>query len=84
MGGYVELWRLCDSGSLRSIVCRSMLEWFEYVDTKEVRLIQGIVGSLVQITLVEIEVEVHGKCETPLCGLVEHLFLGATLLVGND
>jgi len=44
-----EVQILRDSGALQSIVCSSMVEWFEYVDTKEVRLIQGNFGVPVQI-----------------------------------
>jgi len=47
-----EVQILRDSRSLQSIVCSSMVEWFEYVDTKEVRRIQGLFGAPVRIPLV--------------------------------
>ena len=62
-----------DSVALQSIMCSSMVEWFEYVDTKEVRLIQEIFGAPVQIPLVKVEVDIAGRREKCLCVIVESL-----------
>src|SRR6218665_1320450 len=57
---------------------------FEYVETKEVWLIQGIFGAPVQIPLVKVEVDVAGRRDKLLRGLVECLLPGATMLIDND
>src|SRR6218665_3666158 len=61
-----------------------MVGWFEYVDTKEVRLIQGIFGAPVRIPLVKVEVDIAGRREKLLCGMVERLLPGVSILIGND
>ena len=73
-----------DTCSFQSIACRSMLEWYECSDTGEVRLIQAIFEVPVQVPLVKIDIEVNGQRHTVLCGLVDHLLNGMTLLFGND
>ena len=73
---------LRDSGSLMTLLCSSMVGWFEYVDTREVRLIQGIFGSPAKVPLVKVDLD--GKRETLLCGLIGRLLPGVTLLLAND
>lgn len=40
-------------------------------------------GDPVQVSSVKVDVEVNGQRETLLCGLVDRLLNGITLLVGN-
>ena len=89
--GIVSIGRTCrevqilrDSGVLQSIMCSSIFEWFQYVDTKEVRLIQGLFGAPVKIPLVKVEVDIAGRREKFVCGMVERLLSGVTMLIGND
>jgi hypothetical protein len=75
---------LRDSGCLQSLVSAEKLNENEYTDTREKRLIQGIVGEPVEIPLVEVAMDSVGVRGKVLCGLVEKLPRGVEFLWGND
>ena len=79
-----EVWLVRDTGALQSVCSREVLQPSDYVDTHEVRLIQGCVGDPVVVSLVEVRLDsalVSGIC---LMGLVDKLPTGCAALIGND
>jgi hypothetical protein len=75
---------LRDSGCLQSLVTAETCTPNEYIDTGETRLIQGIVGCPIEISLVEVEIDSDRLQGKFLCGLVEKLPTGVDVLWGND
>src|SRR6218665_3077271 len=75
---------LRDSGASRSVASQGQLHQGEYIHTGEVRLIQGIVGQPVSVPLVEILIELTGRKQWILCGLVPSLPQDISVIIGND
>src|SRR5688572_240815 len=75
---------LRDSGSLQTLVSRERVGIDEFTDTKENRLIQGVVGDPIEIPLVEINLDSERVKGKVLCGLIDKLPEGVDVLVGND
>jgi len=75
---------LRDSGASRSVASQGQLHQGEYIHTGEVRLIQGIVGQPVSVPLVEILIELNGRKQWILCGLVPSLPQDISVIIGND
>src|SRR6218665_3253076 len=75
---------LRDSGASRSVASQGQLHQGEYIHTGEVRLIQGVVGQAVSVPLVEILIELNGRKQWILCGLVPSLPQDISVIIGND
>src|SRR5688572_13624668 len=75
---------LRDSGSLQTLVSRERLGNDEFKDTKENRLIQGVVGDPIEIPLVEIKLDSERVKGIVLCGLIDKLPEGVDVLIGSD
>src|SRR6218665_1798435 len=75
---------LRDSGASRSVASQGQLHQGEYIHTGEVRLIQGVVGQAVSVPLVEILIELNGRKQWILCGLVSSLPQDISVIIGND
>src|SRR5688572_10985214 len=75
---------LRDSGSLQTLVSRERVGNDEFKDTKENRLIQGVVGDPIKIPLVEIKLDSERVKGRVLYGLIDKLPEGVDVLIGND
>src|SRR6218665_649877 len=75
---------LRDSGASRSAASRGQLHQGEYIHTGKVCLIQGVVGLPVSVPLVEILIELNGRKQWILCGLVSSLPQDISVIIGND
>src|SRR6218665_3023547 len=75
---------LRDCGASRSVASQGQLHQGEYIHTGEVRLIQGVVGQPVSVPLVEILIELNGRKQWILCGLVQSLPQDISVIIGND
>src|SRR6218665_2575751 len=75
---------LRDRGASRSVASRGQLHQGEYIHTRKVCLIQGVVGLPVSVPLVDILIELNGRKQWILCGLVSSLPQDISVIIGND
>src|SRR6218665_1774825 len=62
---------------------KKCLDAGDYLDTLELRLIQGILGQPTDVPLVEVRIESDKLSGIILCGLVDNLPHGIDFLIGN-